>query len=101
MKQERVRIGVPVRNRQRAIAFYSALLGIELDEREASILLTFEEQEEPAALIHFRIHSLERALEVVWSNGGTVLEPELLDAPPVRKILVLDSEGNRLALSAE
>lgn len=98
MDQESSPIGVPVRDRNRAVAFYSALLGVDLGVEQKSALLSFEEQTDAAALIQLRIRSLDEALEAVWSNGGRVLEPERLEEFPVRQILVLDTEGNRLAL---
>lgn len=99
MSDESGRLGVPVRNRSRAIAFYSALLGVDLGiEDETSAPLRFEERDDAPALIQLRIASLDAALEVVWSNGGRVLEPERLEERPVRKVLCMDSEGNHLAL---
>jgi predicted enzyme related to lactoylglutathione lyase len=98
MNSETACVGVPVRNRARAIAFYSALLGIDFD-RDGAAPVEFQEGVAAAGLIHLRIACLDAALESVWANGGRVLEPERLDEEPVERILVLDSEGNRLALS--
>jgi predicted enzyme related to lactoylglutathione lyase len=100
MNSETACVGVPVRNRERAIAFYSALLGIDLDGDESPAPLEFKEESGAASgLIHLRIECIDAALEIVWSNGGRVLEPERLDQEHVDRILVLDCEGNRLALS--
>lgn len=102
MSDESRRPGVPVRNRNRAIAFYSALLGMDLGiEDETFAPVRFEECDDTSALIQLRIASLDAALEIVWSNGGRVLEPERLEETPVRQVLCMDCEGNRLALLTE
>jgi predicted enzyme related to lactoylglutathione lyase len=101
MQRERSYVRVPVRDRERAIAFYSALLGIDLElVSSVSVPLRFEERSAASTPIYLRIDCLDRALEVVWSQGGCVLEPERLESGPVRSILVLDSEGNRVTLEA-
>ena len=99
MDSEQLPVRVPVRNRSRALAFYAALLGTDSDTQPASMLFQFEERCELGALIHLRIGCLDDALEAVWSNGGCVLEPERLEHEIPSSILVMDSEGNRLALS--
>jgi predicted enzyme related to lactoylglutathione lyase len=99
MNSETACVGVPVQNRERAIAFYSALLGIDLERAGGAPRLEFKEGAAAPDPIHLRIACIDAALEIVWSKGGRVLEPERLDAGRVDRILVLDSEGNRLALS--
>lgn len=88
---------VPVKNRERAIAFYSALPGV--DDRQ-SIALSFEESSDNVATL-LRIdvaNRLEEALEFVWSNGGRVLDPEPVTDGDARRAWVMDCEGNRIAL---
>jgi predicted enzyme related to lactoylglutathione lyase len=101
MNSELWRLGVPVRDRSRAVAFYSALLGIDL-EREASARLEFEERTDAnPVLLRLKIACIEDALAVVWSNGGCVLEPERTTEGHARCAIVMDTEGNRLTLVAD
>jgi predicted enzyme related to lactoylglutathione lyase len=85
---------VPVKNRDRAIAFYSALLGVDLERQTHA--LTFEERgDSVSTLLYFNVaHRLEDALALVWSNGGRILQPEPTDCCA----LVMDCEGNHIAL---
>jgi len=89
---------VPVKNRDRAIAFYSALMGVDLERQ--SNALTFEESDENVTtLLHLNVsHRLDDALAYVWSNGGRVIEPEPQVAGDERRALVMDCEGNHVAL---
>jgi predicted enzyme related to lactoylglutathione lyase len=89
---------VPVKNRDRAIAFYSALLGVDLGRQ--STTLSFDERgDNESTLLHFNIaNRLDDALAFVWSNGGRVLEPDAVAAGRDRCALVMDCEGNRIAL---
>jgi predicted enzyme related to lactoylglutathione lyase len=90
---------VPVKNRERAIAFYSALPGVDIGQSDA---LAFEERDNTVAgLLRFDVaNRLDEALAFVWSNGGRVLEPEPTAGGSDRCALVLDCEGNRIALYA-
>jgi len=91
-------LGVPVKDRARALMFYSAVLGRDLREQGAS-----PPSFEPRAtgndtILHLRIDGgLDAALAVVWSSGGRILDADALDLDR-RYALVLDSEGNRVAL---
>ena len=88
---------VPVKNRERAIAFYSALPGV--DDCEANSLSFEESPDNVAALIRIEVaHRLDDALEFVWANGGHVLDPEPITEGSTRRVLVMDCEGNRVAL---
>jgi predicted enzyme related to lactoylglutathione lyase len=89
---------VPVKNRDRAIAFYSALLGVDLERQ--STALSFEERgDNESTLLYFNIAKrLDDALEFVWSNGGRILVPEPIVAGRDCCALVMDCEGNRIAL---
>jgi predicted enzyme related to lactoylglutathione lyase len=89
---------VPVKDRDRAIAFYSALLGIDLERQSQA--LSFEERRQDApTLLYFNVaNRLEDALAFIWSNGGRVLEPEPIVAGDRRCVLAMDCEGNRIAL---
>jgi predicted enzyme related to lactoylglutathione lyase len=89
---------VPVKDRERAIAFYSALLGIDLEQQSQA--LSFEERcQDAPALLYFNVSErLEDALAFIWSNGGRVLEPEPIVAGHRRCVIAMDCEGNRIAL---
>jgi predicted enzyme related to lactoylglutathione lyase len=101
MNSETWHLGIPVRDRSRAIGFYSALLGIDLD-RETSAPLRFEERADAnPALLRLRIASIEEALAVVWSNGGCVLEADPASDGNERFAVVIDTEGNQLTLLAD
>ena len=88
---------VPVKNRERAIAFYSSLPGV--DDRQ-STALTFEESpDNVATLLRIDVSDrLDDALAFVWSNGGRVLDPEPINDGDARCAWVMDCEGNRVAL---
>ena len=88
---------VPVKNRDRAIAFYSALLGADL--KQQADVLTFEERNEDVpTLLHLTVsRRLDDALAFVWSNGGCILQPEI-DVDRNGCVLVQDCEGNHIAL---
>jgi predicted enzyme related to lactoylglutathione lyase len=79
------------------------LLGVDL-ERDAQAL-TFEERSdnpqkiEDGMLLHVNVaNRLDDALAFIWSNGGRVLDPEPGAAGEDRYALVMDCEGNHLAL---
>jgi len=92
---------VPVKNRDRAIAFYSALLGVDL-ERDAQALTFEERSDNVSTLLHVSVADrLDDALAFIWSNGGRVLDPEPSTAGEDRYALVMDCEGNHLALYTE
>lgn len=92
---------IPVKNRERAIAFYSALLGIELEGLEHALIFD-ESEDDVTTLLHFDVADrIDAALEVVWSKGGCVLELGEHASGSDYRALVLDCEGNRIALCAE
>ena len=92
---------VPVKNRDRAIAFYSTLLGVDLEH--GGHAMTFEERSDNVSmLLHVNVaNRLDDALAFIWSNGGRVLDPEPDDGGAERYALVMDCEGNHLALYTE
>ena len=86
---------VPVKNRERAIAFYSSLPGV----KQQSDTLSFEEDDNVATCLRLDVaNCLDEALAFVWSNGGCVLEPEPIADGSARRAIVMDCEGNRIAL---
>jgi predicted enzyme related to lactoylglutathione lyase len=89
---------IPVKNRDRAVAFYSTLLGIDL-ERQAHVLTFEEARDNVPTLLHFKVaQRLDDALAFVWSNGGRVIELPSEVGEREGRALVMDCEGNRVAL---
>lgn len=90
---------VPVKNRARALDFYSAILRRDL--REEGVTPPFELREEGGGVARLSVEgNLDEALEIVWSNGGQILELQLDKSEAAQCALVLDSEGNRIAIYA-
>ena len=107
---------IPARNLDRAVKFYSAVLAIEIDieEMDGFRLAIFPhtdqsalsgcifESEEPTPsgiLLYFNVNNrLINASSEADSNGGKVLEPPHPIPPHGFRAVVLDSEGNRIAL---
>lgn len=109
---------IPVTNLARATRFYSAVLakpvfevpGMELSvlpnaEVGASGCLAVMKDNIPAQkgpLIYLSVEGrLNAAIEAVQSNGGEILQPKESIAPHGFRALILDSEGNRIALHSQ
>jgi len=112
-------VDIPVMNLDRAIKFYSAILGTRVDKQEypgfVIALLPHQEgtgevsgclftkaDEKPAdhgPLIYLNAQGrLDQAIDAVAPNGGKVLQPKHSIGPHGFRAVVLDSEGNRIAL---
>jgi uncharacterized protein len=108
-------IELPVDDVARAKSFYRELLGI--SNREASALPFVFRQERssrhqpmpaltepmPAAKPQPSFHidvagRLEQALVVAWERGGRIVESARRVGRGVRRALILDTEGNLIAL---
>ena len=91
-------LGLPVKDRRRALDFYSAVLGRDLRERGA-VPPRFERSfAGTGVVLRLQIEQcLDEALEVVWSRAAKFSSRKRcdLDTPYA---LVLDTEGNRVAL---
>ncbi len=117
MANQIVWVDIPVLDLDRAIRFYSAVLGGEVQKQEypgmaigllpgydtdVSGCLFTKAEERPAAtgpLIYLNAQGrLEEAVATVEPNGGTVLEPPHQIGPHGFRAVILDSEGNRIAL---
>ncbi|HXG53210.1 MAG TPA: VOC family protein [candidate division Zixibacteria bacterium] len=111
---------IPVVDLERAIRFYSAVLGAKVEKRElgGAVLgvLPHRDGETGGCLLAGGAHApsahgptvylnangrLDDAIAAVEPNGGKVLEPKRSIGPFGFRAIVLDSEGNRLALHSD
>ena len=117
MANQVVWVDIPVLDLDRAVRFYSAVLGGEVKKQEypgmsigllpgsdsdVSGCLFTKDDEKPSAsgpLIYLNAQGrLDEAVAAVESNGGKVLLPAHPIGPHGFRAVILDSEGNRLAL---
>jgi predicted enzyme related to lactoylglutathione lyase/uncharacterized protein YndB with AHSA1/START domain len=110
---------IPVKDLDRAIRFYTALLGAPVRKEQcegktfailphaeenavSGCLSPVSEGHEPSAqgtLIYLNCQGrLDQAVAAVEPNGGKVLQPKHQIGPHGFRAVVLDSEGNRIAL---
>lgn len=120
MSNQIVWVDIPVKNLDRAIKFYSAVLGAPVkkeqspemtigilphEEGEVGGCLFKREGEAPStqgALIYLNANGrLDHATTAVEANGGKVLIPKHPIGPYGSRAVVLDSEGNRVALHSD
>ena len=112
---------IPVRDIDRAVRFYSAVLGIHLKKEQAGpgmamAMLPHTEgsiggclvqnadarPSETGPLLYLNTHGrLDDAVRAVEMHGGTILAPRHSIAPFGFRAIVLDSEGNRVALHSQ
>lgn len=111
---------IPVRDLERAIRFYSAVLGAPVKRQETPEgpvgILPHEEGEvggclfrrpgeepsERGPMLYLNANGrLDQALAAVEGQGGKVLQPRHAIGPYGYRAIILDSEGNRLALHSE
>jgi uncharacterized protein len=120
MANQIVWVDIPVVELDRAIQFYSAVLGAKVKKEEFSGMalgllphegedvggcLTKDESYKPSTdgpLIYLNVQGrLDEAQGAVESNGGKVLQPKHQIGPYGFRAVVLDSEGNRIALHSK
>ena len=110
-------IDIPVINLDRAVGFYTAILntpvqkiveqGFEFGllphtEDNVSGCLVVMDDRKPSKdgpLVYLNLEGqLDRAIEAAKSNGGKVLKPKEQIGPYGHRAVILDSEGNTVAL---
>ena len=108
---------VPCLDLDRAIAFYSAVLGCKVEKQEGPgfsmgvlphegaavggclVVMPDNAPADHGILIYLNCDGrLDEAVAAVESNGGSVLNPKQSIGPHGWRALVKDSEGNRAAL---
>jgi len=107
---------IPAKSLERAIKFYSAMLGEKIEKQSHSGMefaafahengvggcLFAGQEAQPSAngpLIYLNCQGrLDAAAEAVAPNGGKILQPKHQIGPYGFRVVVLDSEGNRIAL---
>ncbi len=113
-------VDIPVVELDRAIRFYSGVLGREVQKQEypgmaigllpgyesdVSGCLFVKEDERPSAtglLVYLNADGrLDEAVDAVEPNGGKVLQPKHSIGPHGYRAIILDSEGNRIALHSK
>lgn len=108
---------IPVKDLDRAIRFYSAVLGapvkkerfggmslglLPFGDKEVGACLYLTEENRPSAAgprIYLNVQGrLDAAIAAVAPNGGKVVGPKESIAPHGFRAVIDDSEGNRVAL---
>lgn len=117
MANQVVWVDIPVSDLDRAVRFYSAVLGSEVrkqeypgmsigllpgSESDVSGCLCIMDGERPSdrgPLVYLSAQGrLEQAVAAVEPNGGRVLQPKHAIGPHGFRAVIHDSEGNRVAL---
>jgi uncharacterized protein len=110
-------VDIPVLKMDRAIRFYTAVLGAQVEKQdypgmsiasfphkdgEAAGCLYLSDDVRPSAegpLVYLNVHGrIDEAIEAVEPSGGKVLQPKESIGPFGFRAVVLDTEGNRIAL---
>ena len=110
-------VDIPVLKLDRAISFYSAILGAQVEkveipgmcigsfphkDGESAGCLYLSEKVKPSAdgpLVYLNAHGrLDEAIEAVEPSGGKIVEPKESIGPFGFRAVILDTEGNRIAL---
>jgi predicted enzyme related to lactoylglutathione lyase len=117
MANQIVWVDIPVLKLDRAIRFYSAVMGREVQkveypgmtigsfshgDGEAAGCLYVSETVKPSVdgpLVYLNVHGrIDEAVEAVVPSGGKVLQAKESIGPFGFRAVILDSEGNRIAL---
>jgi hypothetical protein len=119
MKNHIVWCDIPVKDIDRAVTFYSAVFGSKIEKQSigGTTIAAFGSEDgvggclfvtnetKPSAdgpLIYLNCQGrLDEAITTVGKNGGKVLKPKHQIGPHGFRAVVLDSEGNRIALHSK
>ncbi len=120
MANQIVWVDIPVRDLDRAIRFYSAVLGAPVkkeqfpemtigilphQEGEVGGCLFKSDAEEPSTkgpLLYLNANGrLDQAIAAIEANGGKIVKPKHQIGPYGFRAVIQDSEGNRIALHSE
>lgn len=113
-------VDIPVMNLERAVRFYSAVIGQPVTTQSAPgfsfALFPHQGNEvggclvpvgdgngpsEHGPLVYLNVEGrMKQAVEAAGANGGRVVEPAHSIGPHGFRAVVIDSEGNRIALHA-
>ncbi|HKY09210.1 MAG TPA: VOC family protein [Candidatus Binatia bacterium] len=111
---------IPVLDLDRAVKFYTAVLGQDVKKQEFPGMVMGvlphsdgevggclfaspdEKPSDKGSLIYLNVNGrLDAALSAVTANGGKIVQPKHQIGPFGFRAIVLDSEGNRIALHSE
>jgi predicted enzyme related to lactoylglutathione lyase len=117
MANQFVWVDIPVLKLDRAIRFYSAIIGAEVEkneypgmsigtfphrDNEVGGCLFLSDKVKPSAdgpLVYINAHGrIDEAIEAVEPSGGRILQPKESIGPYGYRAIILDTEGNRIAL---
>jgi uncharacterized protein len=111
---------IPVLDLDRALKFYSAVLGAAVKKQEFPGMTmgilphndgevggclfksTDDQPSDQGLMIYLNANGrLDEAIAAVLPNGGKVLKPKQTIGPYGSRAIILDSEGNRIALHSD
>ena len=120
MKNQFVWVDIPVTNLDRAIEFYSAVLGEKLTKESApgfsmglfpsaesnvAGCLYISDDNKPSQngpLVYLNAEGkTDKAIDAVKTNGGKVLQEKHQIGEHGYRAIIIDSEGNRIALHSQ
>jgi predicted enzyme related to lactoylglutathione lyase len=113
-------VDIPVTDLQRAVRFYSAVIGMDVAVQDmpgfkfaifphegadvGGCLVPVGDGNAPSGngpLVYVNVEGrMKQAVEAATANGGRVVEPAHSIGPHGFRAVVIDSEGNRVALHA-
>jgi len=117
MSNQFVWVDIPVLKLDRAIRFYTAVIGMEVEKNdypgtsigtlphkdgEVGGCLYLSDKVKPSTdgpLVYLNAHGrLDEAIEAVAPSGGKIIQPKESIGPYGYRAIFLDTEGNRMAL---